>query len=254
MKRSLLIGVGAALIALVAIGGVALAGPALSRQPGAVLAAAAPTAAPGAPKPNGAGAHRAGAARLARLLIGATADAAGIQAKDVMQDLRAGKSLAQVAQAHGKTSDDVIKAARAKLQDQLKQAVASGRATQNRADAALAQFDQRAPALMNDANLARQIRRAVVGRRGGAAALVKATADVTGLQPKDVTQELRAGKSLAQIAQEHGKTADDILAKLREQGNQRLEQMLSRAKDLINQPGLGAKGKPAIQPAATPQT
>src|SRR5438128_2112332 len=44
-------------------------------------------------------------------------------------------------------------------------------------------------------------------RRGAmtAGVLVKATADVTGLAPKDVIQELRAGKSLAQIAQEKGK-------------------------------------------------
>jgi len=64
---------------------------------------------------------------------------------------------------------------------------------------------------------------------------------VTGLQPAEVRAELRAGKSLAQIAQEHGKSGDDVLAKLREQGQQRLDQALDRAKDLINQPGLGAK-------------
>src|SRR5205085_443606 len=68
--------------------------------------------------------------------------------------------------------------------------------------------------------------------------LVRATADATGLQPKDVVQEVSGSKSLAQIAQEHGKTGDDILAKLREQGQQRLDKALDRAKGLLNQPGL----------------
>ena len=82
------------------------------------------------------------------------------------------------------------------------------------------------------------------GRQHGKAArfvrlLADATAQVSGVQWQDVTQGLRAGKSLAQIAQEHGKTGDDILAKLREQGQQRLDKALDRARELIDQPGLG---------------
>lgn len=80
-------------------------------------------------------------------------------------------------------------------------------------------------------------------QRGKAAlltgALIKASAEVTATQPKDVLAALRDGKSLAQYAQAHGKTADDILAKLRELGQQRLDKALDRAKDLIDKPGLG---------------
>jgi hypothetical protein len=85
----------------------------------------------------------------------------------------------------------------------------------------------------------RQAKRAMLVR-----AMVQATADATGTQPKDVLAALQDGKSLAQYAQEHGKTGDDILAKLREQGNQRLDKALERAKQLIDQPGLGRGTQP----------
>ena len=91
------------------------------------------------------------------------------------------------------------------------------------------------------------------GRGGGADGLVSATASVTGLTTQEVVTQLQAGKSLAQIAQEHGKSADDILAKLREKGQQRLDQALNRAKDLINQPGLGRQNTPqGASPTAGP--
>ena len=50
--------------------------------------------------------------------------------------------------------------------------------------------------------------------------------------------EVKAGKSLEQIAQDHGKTADDIVAWLRQQGEERLDRELDRARDAItNVPG-----------------
>src|SRR5262249_48511792 len=119
--------------------------------------------------------------------------------------------------------------------EQLKKAVTNGRLTQERADTLLAQFDQAAPQIMSNQNLGRQARRTAIQKAPVAAGLIQATAQVTGMQPKDVRAELQAGKSLAQIAQEHGKTADDILAKLRELGQQRLNKALDRAKDLVNQ-------------------
>jgi hypothetical protein len=70
-----------------------------------------------------------------------------------------------------------------------------------------------------------------------------------------VLAALRQGQSLAQYAQAHGKTADDILAKLREQGQQRLDKGLDLAKELIEKPGLGRDGQPNnTSTTATPTT
>ncbi|HET8645388.1 MAG TPA: hypothetical protein VFO85_07865, partial [Vicinamibacteria bacterium] len=215
---------------------------------GAPAQAAVAQATPAPTSQAGSAKNRPGAKRLALLLGRATVEVSGIDRQELLAGLRDGKSLAQIAQEHGKTAGDVIAAARARLQDRLKQAVANGRLTQARADQMLAHFDQSAPQVMNDQSLGRQVRRAIVKRHPLAAGLVKATAEVTGLQPKDVLAGLRAGKSLAQIAQEHGKTGDDILAKARELGQQRLDKALERAEELIDQPGLGRGQGAAEQP------
>ncbi len=89
----------------------------------------------------------------ASALVSATASVTGLTTQEVMTELQGGKSLAQIAEGKGKTADDVIKAARAQLDDQLKQAVTDGRLTQAQADAKLQQFDQTATQVMNDTTL-----------------------------------------------------------------------------------------------------
>jgi hypothetical protein len=93
---------------------------------------------------------------------------------------------------------------------------------------------------MQDAKLGQTIQQRQDQRQKGAAAslLIKATSDVTGLTPKEITTELKAGKSLAQIAQSKGKTADDILAKAKELVAARQQVLLNNASTLINQAGL----------------
>jgi len=93
-----------------------------------------------------------------KTLFSATASVTGLTTQEVLTELRDGKSLAQIAQDHGKTADDVIQAARTQLQDLLSQAVSSGRITQAQADAKLAEFDQTAPERVNDATLGQRIR------------------------------------------------------------------------------------------------
>jgi hypothetical protein len=258
MKRKILIGIAGGALALALAGGAVYAGPALERSLVATTQAATPTAQPGAnPADAGAARNRRGrqrgtAALLTGALIKASADVTATQPKDVLAALRDGKTLSQYAQDHGKSDADVIAAARKNVQDRLNQALGNGKLTQERVDALLKQFDDSAPKLMADANLGRQIGRAVAWRHPVAAGLVKATADVTATKPADVLAALKQGQSLAQYAQAHGKTADDILAKLREQGQQRLDKGLDKAKELIEKPGLGrGQGNPTA-PTATP--
>jgi hypothetical protein len=249
MKRKILIGVAGGALALALAGGAVYAGPSLSRS--FTTSQAAPTAQP-AGTPSAAGAARAGrgqqrgkAALLTGALIKASAQVTSTQPKVVLAALRDGKTLSQYAKDHGKSDADVIAAARKNVQDRLSQALGNGKLTQTRVDALLKQFDDSAPKVMVDANLGQQIGRAVARRHPVAAGLVKATADATGTKPADVLAALKQGQSLAQYAQAHGKTEDDILAKLREQDQQRLD----KAKQLIEQPGLG-RGKNHT-PAAT---
>ncbi|HEU5087467.1 MAG TPA: hypothetical protein VFT99_08480, partial [Roseiflexaceae bacterium] len=174
---------------------------------------AASTFVPGSPQST-AGIRNPGRATLA-LLVKATADLSSLTVADIGKQLANSKSLAQIAQEHGTTADAVLQAARATLKTRLDTAVKNGKLTQARADATLAEFDAAAPAVLQQVHPVRQQRQQQANQQQARrlrAALVKATADVTGMTVKDVAAELKTGKSLAQIAQEHGKTVDDILA------------------------------------------
>lgn len=247
MNRKLLIGISGGALALVLAGGAAYAGPALHAGTAAAVATD-PTPAPGRPAGQGQAARGAKAQALVRSLIKATADATSSKPKDVLAALGDGQSLAQYASAHGSSDTAVVAAGRARLDARLKQAVANGRIGQARADELLKQYDAAAPKVVADTNLGVQIGRAWMRKHSGVAALIGATAAVTGTNAKEVRAALQQGQSLAQYAQAHGKTADDILAKLRAAGEARLQQRLDQAKKLIEQPGLGGTQPPAAQP------
>lgn len=249
MKRKLLIGLSGGILALALVGGAVYARPPLR-------AAAAPAVAQATPLPNAPATGQNAPARpgrkavvLVHELMKTTADATKTQVSDVRAALQDGQSLEQYAQSKGVKSADIVSAARATLSERLKTAVANGKITQVRADALLAQFDNNAPQTMTNTNLGKAFTRA--GRRAlaGKAVLIAATAEVTGTTPQAVRDALQAGQSLAQYAQAHGKTADDIIAKLKEKGENRLAQMLEKARTLLNEPGLGRK-----QPTTTPGT
>lgn len=54
-------------------------------------------------------------------------------------------------------------------------------------------------------------------------AAIGATADITGLTPKDVHAELLTGKSLAQITESHGKSSGDVVQSVVDKARQRLD-------------------------------
>ncbi|KPV51603.1 hypothetical protein SE17_20245 [Kouleothrix aurantiaca] len=247
MNRKLAIGLGGGALALALVGGAVYAGPTAHTNAAPVLAQA--TAAPNAPAaPAGQKARRAKAAGLAGSLIKATADATKTTKKDVLTALQGGQSLEQYAQSKGATSAAIISAARTAVSDRLKTAVTNGKLTQERADALLAQFDSVAPQMMANTSLGSQIKRGGTKGKLGREALIRATADATGTQPADVRAALKGGQSLAQYAQAHGKTADDIIARLKEQGETRLAKMLEKARELLDKPGLGHSGTPDATP------
>ena len=64
-------------------------------------------------------------------LISAAASVTGLTAQEVITQLQAGQSLAQIAQANGKTADEVIQAARTQLVTRLAQAVTDGKITRS---------------------------------------------------------------------------------------------------------------------------
>jgi len=215
-----------------ALGALALVAATFAALPAVVQAQSAtpaPQATSGAPdKPWGGFRHFHGH----ETLISAAASVTGLTTQEVMTELQSGKSLAQIAESKGKTADDVIEAARTQLDDLLKQAVTDGRLTQAQAEAALADFDQDAPQVVNSTALGQGFGFGRgggpgFGRHGGGDTLVSAAASVTGLTTQEVVTELQSGKSLAQIAEGKGKTADDVIQAARTQLDDLLKQAVT---------------------------
>lgn len=82
-------------------------------------------------------------------MLNAVAQTLGITADEFTTQLRSGQTVAQIAQARGKTEQDVTTAVLAAAKTQLDQAVANGTLTQAQADTVYAELQQRGAQLFN---------------------------------------------------------------------------------------------------------
>ena len=151
----------------------------------------------------GAGAAVAGKGHGEGLLLKAAAQYIGVGKADLVKDARAGKTLAQIATAHGKTVDGLKAAMLAAVKTKLDAAVSAGKATSA----------QEQTKLERAAKLIDRIVNAKIGkvaRGAGKARLLNVAARYIGVTPKALAADLKAGKSLAQVATAHGKTASGL--------------------------------------------
>lgn len=165
------------------------------------------------------------------LLVDETAQQTSQNVEDVVQALRDGASLSSIATEKGVQEQAIIDAAIQRLDERLTEAVTNGRIDEAQKTEMLAKATEKAPELMQ------QTGAPFHGGKGGRnhrQPLVEATAEVTGLTVDEVRAEVESGKSLAQVAEAHGKTAADILANLRTKGETKLDELLERAETEIN--------------------
>jgi hypothetical protein len=168
-----------------------------SRKAFAVIAAAAALAA-GIGVGAAAGGPKHGAPGV---LLKAAVQYIGISRAELVKDARAGQTLAQIATAHGKTADGLQAAMLAALKTKLDAAVSAGKLTAAQEQTKLARAEKRVERLVNSKLGTRAVSR---GRKAG---LLRVSARYIGVSPKALAAELKAGKSLAQVAVAHGKTA-----------------------------------------------
>ena len=110
------------------------------------------TAAPEGTSPDGATQQHHRRWRRARVVRGAiyvSAETIGIPRADLVQALRDGQSIAQVAEAHGVSAQTVIDAIVQAGSAKADEAVAAGKITQQRADAIKARLPQVADRIVN---------------------------------------------------------------------------------------------------------
>jgi hypothetical protein len=163
------------------------------------LAAAALAAGVGVGASAGANRHHAPG-----VLLRAAAQYLQLDRAALAKDLRSGQTLAQVANAQGKSVSGLQAAMVAAVKAKLDAAVAAGRITSTREQQVLARVQKVVDRLVNAKLAARP--RAKARLLGLAAAYI-------GVKPKVLAGELK-GKSLGEVATAHGKTVAGLKAAL----------------------------------------
>jgi uncharacterized protein (DUF433 family) len=156
-----------------------------------------------------------------RATMQAVADSLGMTPQDVMQQLRQGQSLADVAAAHGVDQATLLQTISGAARTQLDQAVGSGALTRGQADALLNVLQQFGPQIVTRTGPAGGplgfrggpgARRGGPGQRqghrgfrgGDRAAVVRPVADLLGMSPREIFEARQQGQSLAAIAAAKG--------------------------------------------------
>jgi hypothetical protein len=167
------------------------------------------------------------------------ADYLGISKDTLMSELESGKSLADVATAHGKTKDGVKQAIRDASKSALDQAVKDGKLTQTVADSLLSQLDNRLETLVTtQGSFAFKLRGHHrgggfgfgFGIRAGGVDAMDAAATYIGISEDELRTELRSGKTLAQVATAHGKTKDGLKEAIHDATKKSLDQSVKDGK------------------------
>jgi hypothetical protein len=161
-------------------------------------AAVAVAKAPGKAKPRAAKVQQRG-------LLPAAAAYLGVTPVALRTELRSGKSLAQVAAAKGKSVDGLETALVAAIKTKIAAAKAAGKLDAARADRLLQRAPQLVERLVNATPRARAPRAKIA--HGG---LLKVAATYLGVTNAQLVTELRAGKSLAQVAAAKSKSVDGL--------------------------------------------
>ena len=172
-------------------------------------------------------------------LESAIAGAIGITPDALQTERQSGKTLAEIAVAHGKTAADVVAAITTALTKAIDDSATKGTITADQATALKAHTADLANHLVNDAD------GGPGGRFGGhrhgpgmghgllgeaRGKVVTAVATALGISEADLKTELDAGSTLAQIAVKHGKTAADVTKVVTDSATAQIEAAVTSGK------------------------
>jgi hypothetical protein len=138
-----------------------------------------------------------------RTLMSAATTYLGVTRQALVRELRSGKSLAQIATARNKSVDGLEAALVTALRARVDAARAADKIDATRAERLKARAPQVVERLVNAVPKVRPVARAKRGVLGIAARYL-------GLTRPQLATELRAGKSLAQVATARGKSVDGL--------------------------------------------
>ncbi|HMG26379.1 MAG TPA: hypothetical protein VKH36_06135 [Acidimicrobiia bacterium] len=182
----------------------------------------------------------------------------GISPEELRSQIQGGKTVAQIATEHGVDPNTVVTAIVTALTQKIDEKAAAGTVDANRA----AQAKQKLP------DVANRFVNETKPRRGYRVLkdAVQAAAKEIGISTSDLRDAHKNGKSIAQVAQDHGKSVDDVVnavvkaatsdvdqavkdGKLDSQKADQIKKNLpNRAKQLVNrEPKQGSASTPGTQ-------
>jgi transposase-like protein len=182
---------------------------------------------------GGTGASGGGAALLgrrghgARLALQTAAATIGVSPEELGTQIRGGKTVAAVAGEHNVDPATVVNAVVGALNRRIDQAAAEGKIDADRA----AKAKEKVPDLANRFVNETKSQRSGAGRRHRALReAVNTAAKEIGVSADDLKQALKDGKSIAQVAKEHDKSADDVVDAIVKKATSAIDQAVKDGK------------------------
>jgi hypothetical protein len=148
----------------------------------------------------------------------------GLTEAELRAQLEAGKSLAQIASAQGKSVAGLEDVILADAKTHLDEAVSNGKLTAAQEERMLADLKSHLDDIVNATGNGAGVRIAIGPAFGDAAATF------LGLTPKELRAELDSGKTLAQIAAAHGKSLDALKAAILGGAKEQLDEAVAAGK------------------------
>jgi DNA-binding CsgD family transcriptional regulator len=168
--------------------------------------------------------------------LAGVAEYLGLSAAELKNELGSGKSLAEIATAHGKSVDGLKQAVLDAAKKDLDREVAEGDLTAEQEQTILSQLRNGLDDFVNGKDGLRiKIEAKGAGPDLALGGPFETAADYLGLSVDQLTDELRAGKSLAEIASAHGKSVSGLKQKLIDAATADIEKAVTK---LMNQKGL----------------
>jgi hypothetical protein len=145
-----------------------------------------------------------------RSVINIVADEIGLEPRDILVQLHDGLTLADIITTNGGDVDQVIADSLVQLTDQINQAVADGKLTQERADNLLTNLEDVVTRGINGELFPNRPGRGAAGRVSERI-LIQAVADATSLRTPQILQQLHSGSTLADIITTNGVAVDAVV-------------------------------------------
>ncbi|HJV44852.1 MAG TPA: hypothetical protein VJ824_03905 [Bacillota bacterium] len=151
-----------------------------------------------------------------------------VDSQTLHNELKAGKSLADIAATNGVSEQSVIDYFVKKSTDRIQKDVQAGKITQEQADKRIAQLPKRMQKFVEHKG-------GSLGghhghHKGHPSGSMKVVAEALGLSQDDLKTQLKSGKSIAELAAEQGKDTQQIIDLMVKQATQKIDQAVQEGK------------------------